>query len=1023
MKSAIIFCCSVMLLCISPVFGEANRPDPSKKKQTDKPNIIFILADDLGYGDLSSYGQQKFKTPNIDRLATEGMKFTQMYAGSTVCAPSRCSLMTGYHTGHAVIRGNGAGKPFGDAPLPESVVTIHELLKNSGYRTGVFGKWGLGAVGNSGDPNKQGVDQFFGYYSQREAHLYYPSRLFDNGRQIDLDGKTYSHDLIMNKGLEFIRQNYRKPFSCFFTITIPHAAMQVPEEYTIPWRKKFPEFESVIGRYSFNTEVRNPVAAFPAMVTRLDSGVGQILNLLKELKIDRNTIVIFSSDNGPHHEGGHRSDFFESNGPFSGYKRDLYDGGIREPFLIRWPDAIKPNSTTDHLAAFWDVLPTLLEASGIKEIPSGLDGISFLPTLLGSREQQKQHEYLYWEFHEQGGKRAVRFDQWKAIQLNVKCNPDGPVLLFDLQNDPTEEKNLASVRPDLVQRAREMFKQARTENEIWNFTPAASSALNAKNSQGANVQKQKLQKQNTQKDLKRPNIFFFFADDWGKYASIHKENKINGVFQTPAFDSLAKEGVRFTNAHVNAPTCTASRSALFSGQYFYRTGFGAFLYGKQWNDSIPTFPLLLEKAGYHFGFSNKGWGPGWPVNQPLGGKKNQYQKHGARFNQFSQNVTKMVNQGQAVDDAKKVLYDEALGNFNDFLNKRKKGQPFCYYFGPTNTHRDWVKGSGKLLWNIDPDDLKGKLPRFIPDVPEIREDIADYLGEVKALDEMFDLFMKRLEETGELNNTLIVVSGDHGIPGFPRAKSNLYDIGTNVAFFVRWGNTIKANREITDFVNLMDLAPTFLEAAGIDIPNCMTGKSLMPLLKSEREGRVDPARDCVVTGRERHFMTARTGNLPYPSRALQTDNYLYIRNFRPELAPEGEPIPFVRKKDLSRRGDSDLYGSPYADMDGGPTKTWLLEHYFDSQWKSVMEMAFGYRPAEELYDLKNDPDCLRNLAQYPQSSTVLSDYRDRLLRILKETKDPRVAKGVCVFDAPEFTEQWSKWRIPSPEEQRKEQEK
>ncbi len=977
--------------------------EEGQKKYFEKPNIIFILADDLGYGDLSTYGQTRFQTPNIDRLAREGMKFTQMYAGCTVCAPSRCSLMTGYHTGHTYIRGNGMGQPFGDTPIPESTVTLPKLLRQAGYKVGVFGKWGLGCVGNSGDPNLQGVDHFFGYYSQRDAHNYYPYYLHDNGQKIDLKGKTYSHSLIMDKGLQFIRDNSKTQFCCFFTVTIPHAAMQVPEQDMIQWRQKFPQFESVIGRYSFNTEVRNPVAAFPAMVTKLDSDVGRILSLLNELKIDEKTIVMFSSDNGPHHEGGHRSDYFNSNGPFSGYKRDLYEGGIREPFLVRWPQGIKPGSITNHVAAFWDILPTFMELT-IGKTPQGLDGISFVPTLLGKDKIQEQHKFLYWEFHEQGGKRAVRFDHWKAIQLNVNKQPNGPVLLFDIDHDPGEEKDLASQYPELVEKAKKLFQSEHTPNEHWNFTVPQATQTN--------------QQKKNQSKVKRPNIFFFFADDWGKYASIHRENKINDCFKTPAFDSLAQEGVRFTNAHVNAPTCTASRSSLFSGQYFYRTGFGAFLYAKQWDDSIPTFPLLLEKSGYHFGFSNKGWGPGSPANQPLGGKRNQYQKCGARFNQFSQNVTKMVEEGKSIEEARQILYDEVLGNFDDFLAKRKQDQPFCYYFGPTNTHRDWIKGSGKTLWNINPDTLQGRLPAFIPDVPEIREDIADYLGEVAAMDAVLALFVKKLKAMGELDNTVIVVSGDHGIPGFPRAKSNLYDIGTKVALLVRWGKNIKRNREITDFVSLMDLAPTFLEIAGLPVPNCMTGNSILPLLKSDQDGRIDPARDYVVTGRERHFMTARPGNFSYPSRALQTDDYLYIRNFRPELAPEGDPIPLKKENIKPNKGDTDLYGSPYADMDGGPTKTWLLNHYFDPQWQNEINMAFGYRPAEELYDLKNDPDCLNNLALESNRDKIRIEYGNRLTTILKQTRDPRMTDDVCIFDTPIFTDQWSKWRIPSPEDLR-----
>lgn len=433
-----------------------------------RPNIIFIMADDLGYGDVSCYGQSKFKTPRIDSLAQQGLKFTQMYAGTTVCAPSRCCLMTGVHSGHAYIRGNKPAEPFGDFPLPANAVTLTKVLKDAGYSVGVFGKWGLGAVGNSGDPNKHGVDHFFGYYSQLEAHNYYPPRLHDNGVEIPLDGKTYSHDLIVNKALEFIKANKDKPFFCYMPVTIPHAAMQVPEPCMTPWRKIFSEFENVTGNYTYNTVVRNPIAAFPAMVTRLDDSVGQVLDLLKELGLEEDTIVVFTSDNGPHHEGGHRPDFFNSSGSVRGLKRDLYDGGIREPFVIQWKGKIQPGTVTDHIAAFWDILPTFVQLAGAS-MPDDLDGISLVPTLLGDSVAQKSHEYLYWEFHEQGGKRAIRFGDFKAVQNNMNKTPRGKIEIYNIVQDPKELNDLAQERPDLVQKARAILNSARTENPVWNW--------------------------------------------------------------------------------------------------------------------------------------------------------------------------------------------------------------------------------------------------------------------------------------------------------------------------------------------------------------------------------------------------------------------------------------------------------------------------------------------------------------------------------------------------------------------------
>ncbi len=433
-----------------------------------KPNIIYILADDLGYGDLSCYGQKKFQTPNIDRLANEGMKFTQHYSGSTVCAPSRCSLMTGLHTGHCQVRGNREVKPEGQSPMAAGTVTIPTLLKQAGYVSGMFGKWGLGGPGSASDP-MEFFDKFYGYNCQREAHSYYPDHLWHNRQRIKLDGKTYSHDLIMDAAKDFIRAHKDRPFFCYMPITIPHAAMHAPRDLHDKYRKQFPQFEDRIGKYS-GPEVQNPVAAFAAMVEHMDHGVGEVLALIKDLGLDDNTIVIFTSDNGPHKEGGHAPKFFDSNGPLRGFKRDLYEGGIRAPMLVRWPGKIKAGSITDHISAFWDVLPTCTELAGV-ETPAEIDGISFVPTLLETGEQQR-HPYLYWEFHEQGGKQAVRVGKWQAVRLNVRKKPNGPIELYDLSKDLGEKKNVASLHPKIGKRMAVIMKEARTSNDAFRLLPS-----------------------------------------------------------------------------------------------------------------------------------------------------------------------------------------------------------------------------------------------------------------------------------------------------------------------------------------------------------------------------------------------------------------------------------------------------------------------------------------------------------------------------------------------------------------------
>ena len=429
-----------------------------------KPNIIYIMADDLGYGDLSCYGQKKFTTPHLDKMCAEGMKFTDHYSGSTVCAPSRCVLMTGMHTGHAYVRGNREVRPEGQAPMPAGIFTVPRMLKKAGYVTGMFGKWGLGAPGSPSDPAEH-FDTFFGYNCQRQAHTYYPKHLWSNKTKVPLDGKTYTADLIAEKGLEFIKANKDKPFFCYMPTTVPHASMHVPEDSHKPWREKFPQFEKKIGRYSGPT-VTNPIAAFAGMVTRLDASMGKLFALLKELKIDDNTLVIFTSDNGPHREGGHDPNFFDSNGPLRGLKRDLYEGGIRVPFIARWPGKVKAGTTTDLPSAFWDFMPTCADVAGI-DSPKSIDGLSYLPTLLGQGDKQKTHEYLYWEFFEQGGKDAVRMGKWKGVRTNTRRNPDAPLQLFDLEKDLGETKNIAAENPEMVKKLMGFIRAAHTDSPLW----------------------------------------------------------------------------------------------------------------------------------------------------------------------------------------------------------------------------------------------------------------------------------------------------------------------------------------------------------------------------------------------------------------------------------------------------------------------------------------------------------------------------------------------------------------------------
>lgn len=461
----------------------------SQKQQVEtsrpKPNIVYILADDLGYGDLGCYGQQKIKTPNIDKLAQQGMLFTQHYAGTSVCAPSRSSLLTGQDTGHTPIRGNMHVGQEGQAPLPANSFTMAEMLKQEGYTTGAFGKWGLGFITTSGDPNAQGFDEFYGYNSQTLAHNYFPDHLWHNHDKVVLPDNTgdknvdYSADMIHEHALKFVEDNKDHPFFLYYASTIPHAELLLPEKYMKDFEGKFlPEHPYKgtelgdkryrIGGYGSQAQ---PHAAFAAMVTHLDEQVGELMAKLKELGLDKNTLVIFSSDNGPHLEGGADPDYFDSNGPLKGYKRDLYEGGIREPMIAYWPGKIKAGSATDHISAFWDVMPTLAELTGAK-IPENdtIQGISFLPAMLGE-PGQKEHDYMYWEFHELEGRQAIRKGNWKYVSYNVLDPEKRTVELYDLSTDLGEENNVADLHPDIVEEMQELVKKSRVPSKMFPFVP------------------------------------------------------------------------------------------------------------------------------------------------------------------------------------------------------------------------------------------------------------------------------------------------------------------------------------------------------------------------------------------------------------------------------------------------------------------------------------------------------------------------------------------------------------------------
>lgn len=436
----------------SPLATSAEATPNSRRR----PNIVLIVADDLGYGELGSYGQRKIRTPHLDRMAREGVRFTSFYAGSPVCAPSRYVLMTGKHGGHAEIRDNREVQPEGQWPISDSTVTIAELLRAQGYATGAFGKWGLGFVGSAGDPNRQGFDHFFGYNCQRQAHNFYPTHLWRNDQKVMLEGNSrgltgrqYSHDLIEAEALQFVRKNRERPFFLYVPFTIPHLALQVPDDSLAEYLGRWDD-PAYDGRNGYLPHP-HPRAAYAAMVTRMDRSVGRLLQTIAELGLDEETIVLFTSDNGPTYDrlGGSDSDFFESAGPFRGLKGSVYEGGIRVPLIARWPGRIAPGKTTNLPAAFYDLLPTLVDlGGGPLTIPT--DGVSLLPTLTG-RGRQQRHEYLFWDFDGYGGQQAVRLGDWKAVRQNI-AKGERRIELYDLARDPGEKNNVAAANPRLIRR-------------------------------------------------------------------------------------------------------------------------------------------------------------------------------------------------------------------------------------------------------------------------------------------------------------------------------------------------------------------------------------------------------------------------------------------------------------------------------------------------------------------------------------------------------------------------------------------
>lgn len=481
------------LLLISEItFAQGSKPEGERP-----PNIVYIYADDLGYGELGCYGQQKIKTPNLDRMAREGMRFTQHYTGTPVCAPARAMLLTGKHGGHSYIRGNFELGGFADSeergqmPLPEEAFTVADLLKQKGYKTAMIGKWGLGAAGTVGTPLNHGFDYYYGYLDQKQAHNYYPTHLWENDRwdtlaqsyisvhkeldsasatQADFDyfkGKEYAPAKMTEKALAFMDTNKTAPFFLYLPYTIPHVSLQVPDEWVEKYRGQFDE-KPYYGENRYASH-RYPLSAYAAMISYLDAQVGVVMEKIRQLGLEENTIIMFSSDNGTTFNGGVNPEFFNSVGNLRGLKMDLYEGGIRMPFIAKWPGKIPAGKTSGHVSAQYDLLATIGELTGQKV--KDTDGISFLPELLGKSGKQQEHSFLFFEYPERGGQLAIRMGDWKGVKTNLKKDPKAPWQLFNLKSDPGETTDVSSQHPDLLKKFDAIVKQEHRDPKVkqWQF--------------------------------------------------------------------------------------------------------------------------------------------------------------------------------------------------------------------------------------------------------------------------------------------------------------------------------------------------------------------------------------------------------------------------------------------------------------------------------------------------------------------------------------------------------------------------
>jgi arylsulfatase A-like enzyme len=805
---------------------------PADASAAGKPNIVFILADDLGYGDLGCFGQREIQTPNIDRLASEGMKFTHFYSGASVCAPSRCVLMTGKHGGRCRVRGNAPMAQRLKQSLMPDDVTVAKLLKQAGYATALVGKWGLGDHDTPGHPLLQGFDFFFGYLDQVDAHVYYPEWLWRNREKVRLPNEVrpipvgkdgawgtggittkkaaYSPKLMLDEALAFIERSRSQPFFLYFATTIPHANNEAAKE--LGNGAEVPD----LGLYK-NKPWPEPEKGYAAMIGYLDTQVGAILKRLKQLGLDDNTLVIFSSDNGPELKqfAGYDTTFFKSSGPYRGFKRDHSDGGIRAPTLARWPGTIKPGGVSNHVGYFGDFMATAAELAGVAP-PSGLDSISFAPTLRGQVDKQPKHDLLYWEYHAAGSSQAVLFDgRWKGLRNERRS---APLELFDLRADAAEERNVAAEHPDIVAKIETRLKAAREGNTNWPLRdtppPARKTTLSSK-----------------------PNIVLILADDLG-YGDLSCQGATK--FKTPNIDQLAKEGIRLTDAHTPAGVCCPTRYGVMTGRYPWRRA------AVTWA-TFPSAPLLIEpgrltiatllkQAGYTTGIVGK-WHLGYGTREhPL--TWNDELKPGpleCGFDYFfghdnnrdlnvenhrvigldpSDPIAKGRGKGKSggkaartikIEDNAALLHEKALA----FI-ERSKDKPFFLYYAPNNIHTPHTPNA-KFAGTSQ----AGKYGDFVHELDWSVGELLATLDRLKLADNTLVIFTS---DNGGVYEREGFGHGHRPCAPFNGQKGDVWEGGNRVPFLARWPGRIAAGTTSARLLCLTDLLATFAAVTGQTLP-------------------------------------------------------------------------------------------------------------------------------------------------------------------------------------------------------------